>query len=107
MLRIDELKKDKTEEICSLIDEVYEIGHSDGYNEGYDEGCSEYDSTVEINDAYEEGNDDGRNKCITEILDTLGYDVIRKIQDKTGFQICYGTEIDFYELLLAIKEQNL
>lgn len=39
-----------------------------------------------------------------ELIEQLGYDAIVKVQEKTGYQLCYGGKVDFNELILAIKK---
>lgn len=100
--RLDELKENKTKEIVDIINEAYEIGK----NEGYDEGMDDADNSDEIDDAYEEGKDNGRNEFLNELINSLGYLTIRNIQEKSGYQICYGNDVNFDELIKAIRYLN-
>ena len=100
--RLDELKENKTKEIVDIINEAYEIGKNEGYGEGMDDA----DNSDEIDDAYEEGKDNGRNEFLNELINSLGYLTIRNIQEKSGYQICYGNDVNFDELIKAIRYLN-
>ena len=106
MLALDKLKIDKTDEIKEIIDEAYQLGKDDGYDEGYNEGMDDADNSDEIDDAYEEGKDNGRNEFLNELINSLGYLTIRNIQEKSGYQICYGNDVNFDELIKAIRYLN-
>lgn len=82
---------------CSK-EEVYDDGYQNGYDDGKDECLNDYEDGY--NSGYENGTITGKNLIIEE----LGYSDIVSIQEKTGYHICFGTEVNIKELIHAIKE---
>lgn len=55
-------------------------------------------------EAFSQGVGEGRAEMENKIEEGLGYDTIVKIQERSGYQICYGGKLDFDELILAVKK---
>ena len=55
-------------------------------------------------EAFNQGVEEGKAEMENKIEEGLGYDTIVKIQERSGYQICYGGNVDFDELIVAIKK---
>lgn len=110
MIDFDFIDKNIPEEDREYIKKAYEAGYDAGKKDGYDEGYDDCDSEIEDKtneeneSCYNEGYEVGCHVGMHQIIEMLGYDTVRNIQDKTQYQICYGDDIDLNELIEAIKK---
>lgn len=88
----------------------FDAGKEEGYNIGYDDGYAEKEDEESDDTSYKNGYEEGYNIGILtgeiNVSERIGYDVIRNIQDVTGYQICYGNTIDMNELIEAIRKMT-
>ena len=69
-------------------------GYDEGYENGYDNGTDER-SSIDYEAGYEE--------AINLWNDMFSYSELINLQEKTGYQICYGTAVDYAAAAQAIK----
>lgn len=100
------IKDDMPEEYKENLKKAYEAGYEAGKETGYQEGYSDKEDELNedelsyYNEGYEVGYSDGR----TSFAEIIGYETIRRIQDKTQYQLCYGNDVNVDELIEAIKK---
>lgn len=83
------------------LKQIYDDGVDDGHNDGYEEGeSSTVTETVKIQ---KEGKTEGYETAVSEFVDKVGYLNLVQLQERTQCQICYGDNINFNELISAIK----
>jgi len=109
-MNFDFIDKNIPEKDMAYIKKVYKAGYDEGYNEGKKDGYDDCDSEIgyktedENESCYDEGYEVGCHIGMHQIIEMLGYDTVRNIQDKTQYQICYGNYVDLNELIEAIKK---
>ena len=86
-------KKKLSQILKSLYQKGYATGYDEGYENGYDNGTDER-SSIDYEAGYEE--------AINLWNDMFSYSELINLQEKTGYQICYGTAVD-YAAAQAIK----
>lgn len=94
-----------SEEDMETLKEIYEDGESDGYNDGYDTGFDNGEEKAEgyVASRKAEWIENGRCLFVSELLDEIGHSNILQLQEKTGYQIRFGGEVNVEELIEAIK----
>ena len=55
-------------------------------------------------EAFNQGVEEGKTEMENKIEEGLGYNTIVKIQERSGYQICYGGNVNIDELISAIKK---
>lgn len=92
--------KDK-KTLKQIYDDGVDEGYDDGYNDGYEEG--ESSAVIQSLEIQKEGKEEGYETAVSEFVDKVGYLNLVQLQERTQCQICYGDNINFNELISAIK----
>lgn len=91
------LSKEDTE----ILEEIYEDGKREGYDDGYGDGEAASEDYVKEQQA--EWIETGHDDAISDFLEDIGYSNLVRLQEKTNYHICFGTDINLEEAVKAIK----
>lgn len=90
-----------SEDDIETLEQIYEDGKEEGYDDGFDNG--EAESEQYIKNQQTEWIEEGHNNSVSNFLREIGYANLIRLQEKTQYHICFGSDVNVEAMVKAIK----